>query len=107
MFGLLIYRALRNKRARRLKSITVRMAKDPNVRAVLIQGERITIVLDRASAGTNIQISSLIDAVNTRRYLGARVTADIRAGLSDAEYEGLLKTPGIVYARENAAPPDR
>ena len=104
LIGLLILRSRRNKRGRRLKAITAKMAKDPNVRAILIQGERITVVLDRASAGTNIRISSLVDGVNKRRYYGALVTADIRAGLSGTEYEGLLKTPGIVFAREDGAP---
>jgi serine/threonine protein kinase len=107
LIGFLIYRSARNRKARRIKAISAKMAKDPNVRAVLLQGERVTIVLDRASAATNIHVTSLIDAVNKRLYFGARISADIRAGLSDAEYEGVLKTPGIVYAREDAAMPGR
>jgi serine/threonine protein kinase len=107
LIGFLIYRSARNRKARRIKAITAKMAKDPNVRAVLLQGERVTIVLYRASAATNIHVTSLIDAVNARLYFGARISADMRAGLSDAEYEGVLKTPGIVYAREDAAMPGR
>ena len=102
LIALLIYRSARNKKARRLRAVAAKVAKDPNVRAILLQGERITIILDRASAATNIHITSLIDAVNKRLYFGARVVVDIRAGLSDAEYDGVLKTPGIIYAREDA-----
>ncbi len=104
LFGLFVYRSRRSKMARRLKAFTAQMAKDPNVKAILTQADRITIVLDRASAGTNIHITSLVDSINKRRIIGTRITADIRAGLSDADYENVLKTPGIVYARENGAP---
>ncbi|MGD0782641.1 MAG: hypothetical protein ABSA30_07265 [Candidatus Aminicenantales bacterium] len=58
-----------------------------------------------ASAAINIRVTSLIDAVNKRAFFGTRVSADIRVGLSDAEYEDVLKTPGIVYAREDAVGP--
>jgi len=104
LIGLLIYRSIRNKRARRLKTITAKMAKDPSVRAILIQGDRVTIIVDRASAGTNIRITSLIDDVNKRLYFGAPVTADIKADLTETEFQTVLKTPGIVYARKDAAP---
>jgi len=103
LIGLLIYRSIRNKRARRLKAITAKMAKDPSIRAILIQGDRVTIIVDRASAGTDIRITSLIDDVNKRLYFGTPVTADIKADLTETEFQAVLKTPGIVYAREDAA----
>jgi predicted Ser/Thr protein kinase len=107
LVAFLIYRSARNKKARRLRSITAKIAKDPNVRAVLVHENRLTVVLDRASAATNIHVTSLIDEVNKRLYFSARVVADIRAGLSGAEYDAVLKTPGIVYAREDVPRPDR
>ena len=107
LVAFLIYRSARNKKARRLRSITAKIAKDPNVRAVLVHENRLTVVLDRASAATNIHVTSLIDEVNKRLYFSARVVADIRAGLSEPEYDAVLKTPGIVYAREDVPRPDR
>jgi serine/threonine protein kinase len=107
LLALLIYRVARNKKAKRLHSITAKIAKDPNVRAVLLHENRLTVILDRASAATNIHVTSLIDGINKRLYFGSRVGADIRAGLSETEYEAVLKTPGIIYAREAAARKER
>jgi eukaryotic-like serine/threonine-protein kinase len=103
LFGWLFYRWIHNRRSRRLRAIIAKMAKDPSIRAILLQGERITIVVDRATAATNIRITSLVDAVNKRLYFGAPVRAEIKAEPSEAEYQVLLKTPGIVYAREETA----
>jgi serine/threonine protein kinase len=105
LIALLIYRSARNKKARRLRTIAAKIAKDLNVRAVLLHEERIIVILDQASAASNIHITSLIDAVNKKLYFGARVGVDIRAGLSGPEYDAVLKTPGIVYAREDPARP--
>ena len=98
--GLLIYRAIRNKKRRKLAAFAKKISSLPEVRAVVIRDDRVTIVMDHAPAKTYIRISSLIDEINRRLYFGKPVTAEIKDEISDLEFRNLLRTQSVAYARD-------
>ena len=95
-----IYRYLRNRQQRRLKAFVKKVSALPEVRAIVIRDERVTVVVDKAPAKTYIRITSLIDEINGKRFFSKSVTAAIKDDLSEAEFRNLLKTGGVTYARE-------
>jgi len=95
-----IYRALRNRQQGRLKAFVKKVSALPEVRAIVIRDETVTVAVDKAPAKTYIRITSLIDEINEKRFLSKPVTAVIKDELSDAEYRNLLKTAGVTYARD-------
>jgi serine/threonine protein kinase len=95
-----IYRALRNRQQRRLKAFVKKVSALPEVRAIVIRDETVTVAVDKAPAKTYIRITSLIDEINEKRFLSKPVTAAIKDDLSEAEFRNLLKTGGVTYARD-------
>ncbi|MCX6564287.1 MAG: serine/threonine-protein kinase [Candidatus Aminicenantes bacterium] len=95
-----IYRALRNKRQRMLKAFVKKVSALPEVRAIVIKDDTVTVALDKAPAKTYIRITSLIDEINEKRFIGKQVMPVIRDDLSEAEFRNLLKTAGVTYARD-------
>jgi len=61
----------------------------------------VTVVMDKAPAKTYIRITSLIDAINKRLYLGKPVAGTIKDDLGEREFQNLLRDTGIVYARDD------
>ena len=72
----------------------------PDVRAIIVRTDQVTVVLDKAPAKTYIRITSLIDGINKKLFFGKPVTASIREDLSESEFHSLIRTPGVVYARD-------
>jgi len=97
---LLIYRAVRNKKRRMLSAFARKISTVPEVRAVIIREDLVTIVVDHAPAKTYIRISSLIDEINKKLYFGSPVKAEIKDDVSETEFHALLRTPGVAYARD-------
>ncbi len=95
-----IYRALRNKRQRMLKAFVKKVSALPEVRAIVIKDDTVTVALDKSPAKTYIRITSLIDEINEKRFIGKQVTPVIRDDLSEAEFRNVLKTAGVTYARD-------
>jgi len=95
-----VYRALKNRQQGKLKSFVKKVSTLPEVRAIIIKGESVTVAIDKSPAKTYIRITSLIDEINEKRFLTKPVTAVIKDDLSDAEFRNLLKTGGVTYARE-------
>lgn len=98
--GLLVYRMVRNRKRRMLNALTKKVSKFPEVRAIIIKDNQVTVVLSKAPAKIYIRIASLVDAVNRRLYFGQPVVAAIRDDLSEPEFLNLLRTPGVAYARD-------
>jgi len=95
-----IYRALRNRQKGKLKAFVKKVSALPEVRAIIIRGESVTVAIDKSPAKTYIRITSLLDEINEKRFLTKPITATIKDDLSDAEFHNLLKTGGVMYARE-------
>ena len=73
----------------------------PEVRAVIIRGDQVTVIMDKARAKTYIRITSLIDGINNKLYLGKPITGTIKDDLGDQEFQNLLRDTGVVYARDD------
>lgn len=95
-----IYRALRNRQQNKLKAFIKKVKSLPEVRAIIVQGETVTVAIDKSPAKTYIHITSLIDEINRKRFLTKPVNVTIKDDLSDAEFHKLLKTGGVAYARD-------
>jgi serine/threonine protein kinase len=97
----LINRYIRGRKTRQMRGFAEKIAKDASVRAILFRENRATVIVDKAQAKTNIRITSLLDAINHRRFFGDPIGAEIKDDMTDAAFQELLKTPGILYARDD------
>ncbi|UCE40870.1 MAG: serine/threonine protein kinase, partial [Candidatus Aminicenantes bacterium] len=70
IIGLLVYRHIKNRKRRMLKRFVNQASKIESVKAVSIQGDSITVVLDKAKASQYIRINSMVDAINKKLYFG-------------------------------------
>ncbi len=103
LIGLFGYRLVRNRKRRILAAVTKRIAAFPEVKAVVVRDDRVTVVVGKAPANIYIRITSLIDSVNRRLFFGKDVTGEIRDDVSDKELRALLRQPGVTYIRDDVA----
>ena len=101
IMALIVYRIVRNRKRRMLQGFTKKVSALPEVRAVIIKGDAVTVVMDKAQAKTYIRITSLIDEINKRLFLGRPVTGTIIDDLDEREFQKIVRDTGIVYARDD------
>jgi tRNA A-37 threonylcarbamoyl transferase component Bud32 len=101
ILGLLLYRHIKKRKKRMLKRFVVRVSKLESVKAVRIQGDAITVVVDKAKASQYIRINSMVDGINKKLYFGKKVEVSIRDDLSDGEFQRMLRESGIQYVRDD------
>ena len=101
IIGLLVYRYIKNRKKRMLKRFVNQASKIESVKAVRIQGDSITIVLDKAKASQYIQINSMVDAINKKLFIGKHVEVNVRDDVSDGEFQRMLRESGIQYVRDD------
>ncbi len=101
LLGFVVYRYVRNRKSRMLKRFTGKVSKFPEVRAIIVRGNQVTIIVDQAMAKTYIRVNSLIDSVNKKLYFGSPVEAAVRDDLSSDEFQQVLRGPGVVYIRDD------
>jgi eukaryotic-like serine/threonine-protein kinase len=99
ILGLIAYRIIRNRKPRMMRAVAKKISASPEVRAVLVRGERMTVVLDKAPAKTYIRITSLMDSLNEKMFIGRPITGEIRDSVDENELGAMLRQPGVVYAR--------
>ena len=104
VLGLLVYRAVRNKKRQMLGKFAQKIAKFPDVRAVIIRDDKVTIVVDKPQASVYLRITSLIEGINKKLYFGKHVEAEVKSELAEQEFQNLLRQTGVVYLRDDAAP---
>ncbi len=97
--GLIVYRALRNRKARMMKAAAKKISASPEVMAVIVRGDRMTVILDKAPAKTYIRVTSLMHSVNEKMFFGKPISGEIRDNVAEAEFGAILRQPGVVYAR--------
>jgi serine/threonine protein kinase len=100
---LFMYRALRKRKQRRLNAFAKKVSAFPEVRAIIIRNNLVTVILDHAPAKTYIRIRSLVDEINRKLFFAKPVEAVIRDDISEPEFHSLLRAPGVVYARDQDA----
>jgi len=99
--GLIVYRYIRNRKKRMLKRFSAKASKFPEVRAIIIRGNQVTVVVDQAKAKIYIRINSLIDSVNKKLYFGEHIEAAVRDDLSSDEFQRILRESGVIYVRDD------
>jgi hypothetical protein len=100
--ALLIYRAMRNKKRQLIGKFVKKISELPDVRAVIVQEDRVTVIADRTPASLYLRVTSLIEALNKRLFVGKHVEAQVRDDVSEDEFKGLLRKTGVVYVRGEA-----
>ncbi len=103
--GLLIWRRFRHRRLRFARRLVAKVSKMAEVRAVILDGMRFTLVADRAQAKTYVRANALLDSVNSSMFFGDPFTLVIRDEVSPQEEKALLSSPGVLYVREGAPVP--
>jgi tRNA A-37 threonylcarbamoyl transferase component Bud32 len=97
--GLLAWRRMRNRRKRFVKSLAAKAKRFPEVRLVAFDGNRVTVVVDRAVANTYVRIHALADRINSRMFFGEPIVAAVRDTISPEELKALLEGPGVLFVR--------
>jgi serine/threonine protein kinase len=102
VIALLVYRSVRNRKRHMLGKFAQKMAKFPDVRAVIIREDKVTVVVDKPQASVYLRITSLIEGINKKLYFGKHVEAEVKSGLAEQEFQNLLRQTGVVYLRDDA-----
>ena len=97
--GLLVWRRMRNRRKRFVKALANKAKRFPEVRLVAFDGNRVTVVVDRAVANTYVRIHALADRINARMFFGDPIVAAVRDTISPEELKALLEGPGVLFVR--------
>jgi len=84
-----------------LKRFVDKVSKFPNVKAVIIREDRVTVVVEKAQASLYVHVNSLIEEVNKKLYFGKPVSAAIRDDLSSDEFQRMVREPGVSYIKED------
>jgi len=103
VIALFLYRALRNKKRHQLNRFVQKISKIPEVRAVIVSGDKVTVVADRPPAALYLRVTSLIEGVNKKLYFGRHVEAEVRGDIPEAEFQSLVKQTGVLYIKEDSA----
>jgi predicted Ser/Thr protein kinase len=102
IIGLFIYRSVRNRKRTLLRKFAQKIAKVPEVRAVVVKEDKVTVVVDGPPASFFLRVTSLVEDINRRLYFGKHVEADVRDGIAEEEFQKLLRQTGVVYVRGDA-----
>jgi len=98
LFG---YRFIRNRKRRKLSDLAKKLSKSPEVKAVIIQEDRVTVILDKAPAKSYLRINSQVESLNSSLFFGKPVAVEIKDDLADADIKRLIRQPGVTYIRDD------
>jgi serine/threonine protein kinase len=101
LIGLGVYRNIRNRKSRMLKRFVGKLSKYPSVKAIFVNQEHVTVVVDKAQAAIYLHVNSLVDEANRKLLFGEPLTASVRDDLAPADFQRLLRQPGVVYVRDD------
>jgi serine/threonine protein kinase len=97
--GLLAWRRFRNRRIRLARRFAAKAQRLPEVRVISLDGQRFTVVADRAQAKTYVRANALLDSLNASMFFGDPFTLVVRDNVSPEEERAILSAPGILYVR--------
>ena len=86
-----------------------KVSKFPEVKAISVKEERITVVVEKAQAKIYIRVNSLVNALNKKLYFGKPLTVAVRDDLTKEEFQRMMREPGMTYVSEDSIveEPDR
>lgn len=101
LFGFVFYRYIRNRKNRMLKRFAKEISKFPEVRAIIVRGDQVMVVVNQAKAKLYIRVNRLIDSLNKKLYFGGNVEATVRDDLSSDEFHRILRESRVIYVRDD------
>ena len=99
--GLFLWRCVRNRRQRLIRRFVSRISRMKEVKAIRVVDDRISVFVDQAMAKTYIRVNSLVEVINGKLFFGDPATAEVRDDLSEAEFQQVLREPGIAFVRKD------
>jgi serine/threonine protein kinase len=99
LFGLLGWRRLRNRRYRLLRRFGSRAQRLPEVSVIAVDGQKVTVIADKAVARTYVRINAAMEAINSKMFFGEPFSVVVQDGLSAEDVQSVLSGPGVVYVR--------
>jgi serine/threonine protein kinase len=104
LIGLPVYRYVRNRRLRMIQRFVTRVARMPEVKAITVSGNLLTVILEEAKANHFLRINSLLDTLNRKIFYGEPLEVAIRSDLAPDEIRSILRDPGVRYLKEDDTP---
>ncbi|HUV14705.1 MAG TPA: serine/threonine-protein kinase [Acidobacteriota bacterium] len=101
LFGLPVYRHIRNRKTRMTGKIVAKVSKLEPVKAIIVRGNLITIIAEEAKASLYIRVNSQLDAANKKLFYGEPLELVIKDDLDETSLQAMLREPGVRYLREN------
>ena len=101
LIGLFGWRYWRNRDRRVLRKLTQKLKRIPEVRVVAFEGQRVTVVVDKAVAKTYLRINTLVEATNAKLFWGQPFTAVVRDDLDPQQTRALFAGSGVLYVRKD------
>jgi serine/threonine protein kinase len=98
-----VYRSFKTRKKRSISAMVKKISDFPEVKAIFTQNDLVTVVLDKAPAKTYIKITGLLESANRRLYFTKPIEVVLKDDLPEIEFQNRLRTPGIVYARNDIA----
>ena len=102
-----LYRWIRNRKKRMIHAFVKKASAFPEVRAVFIRDNQVTVVLDPAPAKTYVKLNGLIDTLNDKVHFTAPLKAELCDDLAEADVRALMCASSLAYARDDALPGPR
>jgi hypothetical protein len=83
--------------------IVAKVSKLEPVKAIIVKGSLITIIVEEAKASLYIRVNSLLDAANKKLFYGEPLELVIKddLDLDEANLQAMLREPGVRYLRED------
>jgi hypothetical protein len=100
--GLYIYRKMRHRTLRLIKRFSSKVARIPEVRLIMWQQTKVTVVVDHIRAKIYLRVNSLMEEVNSKLFFGEPLTVVVRDDVAADEFRKLLYEPGVLYLRDDA-----
>jgi hypothetical protein len=101
LLGLFAWRRFRNRRKRLMRWLAQRLKKLPEVRVVACDGNRITVLVDKALAKTYLRVNTLVEQLNSSMYFGEPFTVSVRDNPTPEETRSLFGGSGVLYVRQD------
>jgi hypothetical protein len=99
--ALLVFRHVRNRPQKAQDLFVRRLAKIPEVRLVVVQDQRATVVVDRPVPQLYSRINNHLRTCNRKLYWGQPMSVAILHDLPAEQIQKLLTGPGVQHVRED------
>lgn len=105
LVSLFLYRRIRN-RSDLVQEIFVRsVSKIPEVRLIVFQDHRVSVVVDRPTAQLFERINAHLRICNQKRYFGPAMILSILHELSTEQTRNMLASAGVQFVRQDVVEP--